>query len=163
MLVAQEPAPHGERLFQALCRGGIIALVRQHDTQVVKRLGQIGMLRVERGVAARERFFEQGLCFVEGTEATIDPAQHGQHPGPQLRLPGQLFLHLLGAGIEDPPNRRVGLRSLTVERIGGGQQAGEYFARLPSFRCLALRTVTLRLEAHGVICRQRRDQHDDGR
>jgi hypothetical protein len=106
-----------------LCRSYIIALVRQHDTQVVKRLGQIGMLGGERGVAARERLFEQRLCFVEGTEATIDPAQHRQHPGPQLGLPGQLFLHLLGAGIEDPSNRRVGLRTLTVERIGSGQQA----------------------------------------
>ena len=60
-------------------------------------------------MTARERLFEQGLCLVIRAKAAIHPAQQRQHAGLQLRLAGQLFLHLRAAGVEDAADRRVDL------------------------------------------------------
>src|SRR4029453_6527366 len=104
--------------------GGVVTLVQKDAAQVVQRLRDANILLTVRRLRARQRLLEQRLRLVENAEAAIRSADRRQNLRLQFRLADQFLLHLLGARVEEPANRRFGARGTARIRISDRLQAG---------------------------------------
>ena len=161
VLRAEQLAPHAERLFEAASGGRIVAHFRQQDSQVVEILGQTFVLRAEDRPSDGERLFEKRPGLVVDAQPPIDPSHHRQDLGLHFGLSGELFLHPLGAGVEQPSDGRLSTHLTGHIRIGAGQQPGQQLAHLGGFLRLQPRAVALCREPGRVEPRQAAEQQDD--
>ena len=141
--------------------GRIVTLLRLQGAQVVERLGHAHVLGAECRPSADERLFEQTLRLLVHAKPPIEPPHESEDLRLRLGLADEISLHLVGAGIEQAPDRRSIPRGAAGNRIGAREQPGQYFAHLGGFRGLPLGAVALCREPDRIERRRSAQQQDD--
>ena len=159
VLRAEQRAPHRQRPFERLAGGRVVALVGQHDAEIVERLRDADVLGAERLLSAGERLFEQLLRLVECRRAAdrSGPSSSASRPAAQA-APARSFCTCSAPASSSA--RTVGSPDARADRvrIRARQQAHQQLAHLDRLGGLAFRAVALGRQPRRVERRQAADE-----